>query len=291
MLQTFEDQYVMVNGVRARYWQAGETGTPVLLLPGIGCSVLEWARNIGALAQAHRVYALDMLGDGLTEKPRDAVYTMKNLARFACDFLDAVGEGAAHFIGNSLGGRLVLEVARNEPRRVRSMVLVAAAGVGFDTHIMMRLPSVPLLGALLTRPNRIGLTQLWRLAFYNPAFVTREFVETKLQLARGDGAQAAFLKTLRDFVQPSGFRRAQVEQLQADMRTMYQPALVVWGKQDKPLPVAHADILMNYLPTAELCLFDQCGHFPQIEKADAFNEIVVRFLARNGDESVSRDRR
>lgn len=279
MTGEFEDRFVRVGDVRARYWRAGESGSAVLLLAGIGCSVLEWASNVDALAQRHRVYALDMLGAGLTDKPAEDRYALADLAKFACDFLREMGEPRAHFVGNSLGGRLALECARNHPDRVASMVLVAPAGVGRETHIMMRLPTLPLLGELLTRPSRSGLARLWRLAVYDPALITETFVETKVRLAAAPGAHAAFLKTLRGFVSLGGFFPDQVKALQRDMRTMEMPALVIWGKQDKFLPCAHAEILRAQLPAAEVQLFDECGHMPQIEQSQHFNETVLAFLA------------
>jgi pimeloyl-ACP methyl ester carboxylesterase len=278
MSAEYEDRFVQVGDARARYWQAGE-GPAVLLLGGIGCSVTDWENNIGALAQRHRVYALDMLGEGLTDKPAGDRYALADLARFALDFLEKMGEPRAHLIGHSLGGRLTLECVRIAPDRVQSMVLVAPAGVGMDTHLMMRLPTIPWLGELLTRPNRAGIAQLWRLGVHDPAFVTEELVETKYRLASAPGAQTAFLKTLRGFVAPGGFRRPIVEALQRDLPAMRQPALVIWGKQDRLLPCAQAEILRTRLPDAKLLLFDACGHLPQGERVEGFNKAVLSFLA------------
>ena len=273
------DQFVDVRGVRTRYWKAGNAGSPILLLAGIGCSVLEWRSNIAALAASHRVYALDMLGDGKTGKPEGDHYSIGNLARFTLDFLLSQGEEKAHLIGNSLGGRIALECARIAPSRVTSMVLVAPAGVGNDTHINMRLPTLPWLGELITRPNRKGLRMLWSLAVHDPKFVTDELIEDKYSLASVPGAQAAFLKTLRGFVGLRGFARDQVQQIQAAMPSMRQPALIVWGREDRLLPVDHARILETRLPDTRTIIFDGCGHAPMMEKSAEFNKAVLEFLA------------
>lgn len=278
----YEDRFVRVGDVTARYWQAGDHGSPVILLAGIGCSVIDWEKNIGALAQHHKVYALDMLGDGLTDKPPGERYALKDLAKFTCDFLQAVGEPNAHFVGHSLGGRIALECARRNPERITSMVLVAPAGVGRQTHIMMRVPTLPVIGEVLTRPSRSGLAKLWRLAFYDKAFVTDDLIATKYQLANLPGTQAAFLKTLRGFVSFSGFPQAQVEDVQKDMPATDKPTLVIWGKQDKLVSYSHSEILRVGLPKAEVRLFDKCGHLPQIEHAQAFNAAVVTFLSGIG---------
>jgi pimeloyl-ACP methyl ester carboxylesterase len=92
----FEDRYVSVGGIKTRYWQAGSKGSPIVLLHGIGCSVLDWDQNIASLATSHRIYALDMLGSGLTKKPSGESYTVPRLGR-----------------------------AESAPERVASMVLVA----------------------------------------------------------------------------------------------------------------------------------------------------------------------
>jgi pimeloyl-ACP methyl ester carboxylesterase len=273
-----KDQFVDVQGVKTRFWKAGNEGSPIILLAGIGCSVLEWRNNIEVLAASHRVYALDMLGDGKTGKPEGDHYSIVNLARFTLDFLASQGEEKAHFIGNSLGGRIALECARIAPSRVLSMVLVAPAGVGLDTHINMRLPTVPLLGELITRPNRKGLRMLWNLAIHDPKFVTDELIEDKYSLASLPGAQAAFLRTLRGFVGLRGFARDQVREVQAAMPAMTQPTLVVWGREDRLLPVDQARILEAGLPTCRKIIFEACGHAPMIEKAAEFNKAVLEFV-------------
>ena len=133
MAQETQDRFIDVSGVRTRYWKAGDSGPAVVLLAGIGCSVREWHANIAALAPSHRIYALDMLGAGLTDKPDGNRYSLAQLARFTLDFMSTQGQEHACLIGNSLGGRIALECARLSPERVRAMVLVAPAGVGRKT--------------------------------------------------------------------------------------------------------------------------------------------------------------
>ncbi len=274
-----EDRFVNVGTVRARYWQAGGAGSAVVLLHGIGCSVLEWRGNIAELAQKHRVYALDLLGFGLTAKPASADYSLRGHAQFVFDFMATQGLESAHLVGNSLGGRVALECALMAPERVASMVLVDPAGVGRETHINFRLAAVPVVGELLTRPSRFGLRMLWKLAFYNPAFVTDTLVEDKFNFASLPGAQAAFLKTLRSFLAFGGFPADQVAALHQALPGVKVPALVAWGKQDQLLPVRQADILKRLLPKVEVKLYDRCGHAPMVECAKEFNEDVLRYWA------------
>jgi pimeloyl-ACP methyl ester carboxylesterase len=278
----FEDRYIDVGTFRTRYWKAGSAGSAVVLLAGIGCSVLEWQRNIAALATSHRVYAFDMLGHGLTDKPQKDCYIIADLARFTLGFLAAQGEDSAHLVGSSLGGRIALECARLAPARVKSMVLAGPAGIGRETALTMRLASVPVLGELMPYPSRMGMRILWRPAFYDPLLVTNDFVEAKYALALAPGAHPAVLKTLRNFVSFTGFRIEHVAALQAVMRTMQQPTLIIWGRQDKLVPLDHARILEAKLPRSRTIVLEECGHLPQLEQPRQFNAAVSDFLKHLG---------
>ena len=119
---------------------------------------------------------------------------------------------------------------------------------------------------------------LWKLAFHDPKFVTDELIADKYALASLPGAQAAFLKTLRGFVGLGGFPRVQVQDLRLAMTSMTPPTLVVWGREDRLLPVAHAKILEAALPSQRQIVFEACGHAPMIEKAAEFNKAVLEFL-------------
>jgi pimeloyl-ACP methyl ester carboxylesterase len=142
----------------------------------------------------------------------------------------------------------------------------------------MRLAAVPILGEVITRPSRMGTRMLWQLAFHDPSFLTRDFVETRYALAAEPGAQQAVLRTLRGFVSFGGFRRGQIAALRAAMQSMKQPTLIIWGRQDRLVPADHARILEGKLQRASTILFDNCGHFPQVERPLRFNTAVLDFL-------------
>ena len=276
-----EDHHVHIDGIRTRFWKEGATGTPVLLLHGIACSVLEWRHNLRELAQAHTVYALDLPGHGLTDKPANFPYNIPGLTRFVLGFMDAQGLDRVHLVGNSLGGRLALECARVASARLRSMTLLDPAGMAEKpTLLEFRLATVPRLGEMLTRPNPLGTRMLWRKAFAAPdRFVTDELVHDKCALASQLGAHAAFLRTLRSFVGLGGFEASQVRALQDAMPDLHTPAHVIWGRQDRFVPCAHAEVLRERLPDVRIQIWEDCGHAPMIECADRFNREALSFLA------------
>ena len=102
----------------------------------------------------------------------------------------------------------------------------------------------------------------------------------KFRFASLPGAQAAFLKTLRGFLAFGGFPADQVAALHAALPGIKAPTLVIWGRQDKLLPVKQADILKRLLPRVQVQVFDNCGHVPQVECAQRFNQGVLEFWDR-----------
>ena len=99
--EVFEDRYIKVGDVNSRYWSAGERGSTVILLHGVGCSVEFWEKNITALSQEHRVFAVDVVGFGRTDKP-EVDYTFQFMADFILDFMKTMGIEKASLVGNSM---------------------------------------------------------------------------------------------------------------------------------------------------------------------------------------------
>jgi pimeloyl-ACP methyl ester carboxylesterase len=275
----YDDRYAEVAGVRTRFWQAGHDGQAVVLIHGIACSVEDWEANIGALAQSHRVFALDLVGCGLSDKPGGQDYSLRALARFVLDFMSAIGIDAAHLMGFSMGGRLALECAHMAPERVRSLVLLAPAAIGPDTIINFRLASVKGLGELLTRPSRFGMRMLMRAAFSDPSKISADMLEDRLRRAKLPGAQAAFLIMLRGMVRLGGFHPTIISEVQSWLPSIRKPVLVIWGLQDRFVSSRHAEILRERLPDCTVKLYENCGHLPGIEQAGRLNADATAFLA------------
>jgi pimeloyl-ACP methyl ester carboxylesterase len=161
------------------------------------------------------------------------------------------------------------------------MVLASPAGVDRRGVLLeFRVATLPVIGEWVSKANHLGMRLLWQKAFAAPKpFVTDALVNTKVRFARAPGAHNAFLKTLRSFVDLGGFKPAHVDALHRALPTLRTPALVVWGRDDRVVTVAHAEVLRRLLPVVTVQTFDNCGHAPQVEQADRFNASALAFWA------------
>ncbi|MDB5045023.1 MAG: Pimeloyl-ACP methyl ester carboxylesterase [Deinococcus sp.] len=270
-------EFIQVQSVRTRHVMQGEGG-PVVLLHGIGQSLDDWSDTVPALAQRWRVYAPDLIGFGLTDKP-DVPYSLAGLARFVKHYLKTVGETRpATLIGNSLGGAVAQQYAALYPQEVNKLVLVNSAGFGREVTPALRLLSVPGLGERLLRPDPRNSARTVKALFHDPAFATPER-RSQAQLLAGQPDRArAFLRVARHLGDWRGIHAPWRAALLPQVAQQQLPTLIVWGEQDRILPAKHLDQARRVYPHAQTHLFAHTGHLPQVERADEFNALVQQFL-------------
>ncbi len=278
-VQSPQDQYIKVGNINTRFWAAGDKGTPVIFVHGLGGSIENWVHNIDVLAQHHRVYAMDLVGFGRAEKT-PLTHDLNVLVRLINDFMKTQSIEKASLVGNSLGGGLVLRFAIDFPGKVEKLVLVDNAGMGRGVILDFKVASLPLIGEFLTRPSRKGTARLWKKVVYDSSLVTDELVEESYGLIVLPGASQALLATLRAAINFRGQRADLTGLLISKLGTITAPTLIFWGQQDRILPLAHAHIAAKKIRNARLHIFDHCGHMPQLEHPEEFNKLVLDFLAK-----------
>jgi pimeloyl-ACP methyl ester carboxylesterase len=236
------DKYVKVGSINTRYWQAGDRGSAVVLVHGFPASLECWEKNIDVMAKQHRVYALDWLGSGRTDKT-PLIKDLYELESFFIGFMDTMNIDKASFIGNSMGGGISLMLTTKYPKRVEKLVLVNSAGLGPDVSIFYRLSSLPLLGKLMFgKPTPQSVEKLVKGAFYDAALVTPDFVNLYYELSRLPGAQDALFSIARAGVNVWGQHARYWKPIRKELTNIKTPTLIFWGRQDKVIPVKHAQI-------------------------------------------------
>lgn len=272
------DQYLQVGSVRTRYVEAGG-GESVILLHGIGRSLEDWSENILPLAQQYRVIAPDLVGFGRSDKPA-VRYSVGYLVDFVGQFMDALGIAKANLIGNSMGGAVSIQFALLYPLRVSKLVLVAPAGCGKKISPLLTTCTVPFLGEWLTQPkpnDSSGQRTILKACFHDEQFITDKRLELGHQLSLLPGRQQAFLSTMRNACTWLGASAVFLGETQGRLSEFQQPTLTIWGLQDQILPALYAQNT-KHIVNNQVQLWENCGHFPQIELSQRFNQTVVEFL-------------
>jgi pimeloyl-ACP methyl ester carboxylesterase len=260
-----------VLGFKLHYLEAGR-GAPVVLLHGLGGDGSRWAPNVDSLAKDFQVFALDQIGFGQSDKPL-ANYHTGMLAEFLVGFLKEVGVPKASLVGNSMGAGVALYTAARYPQAVDRIVL--ADGGGFRSPAAGLRPA-PTPEALHRRQIQNSVTreetrEFFRILFHDKSLVTDRMVDDQLQMR----LRSAF--TIAK-IQESG-EKGIGSLTEAEVRAVKAPTLVVWGKYDELANPAGADRLEKTIPGSKKVIIDDCGHMPQLEKADEFNRLVRDFLS------------
>lgn len=277
LLQTLQDQYVKVGQINTRYRTLGDEGTTVILLHGLGGHLELWMDNIVALAQHHRVYAVDLVGFGRSDKPATS-YSLSFLAQFLKDFMNALIIERASLIGCSMGGGVALQFALTFPEKLEKLVLISTIGLGKETALIFRLVAFPVIGELLTHSSRTGVTRSFKQVMYDPTLITEELVENTYQMSVLPGAKRALLSAVRTNAKYFGLSSNNSNPIVNKLTTIAAPTLIIWGQQDRIIPVSHAYVATKNLPNARLHIFERCGHWPSLEYSEEFNNRVLEFL-------------
>ncbi|HEX8162942.1 MAG TPA: alpha/beta fold hydrolase [Pyrinomonadaceae bacterium] len=269
-------RFAEVGGVRVHYLEAGEGGAPaVVLVHGFAASNFVWHDTLVPLAAAgFRVVAPDLVGFGFSGKPREGEYTIEAQARAVVGLMDALGIGSAAVVGSSYGGAVAAVCALDRPERVRRLVLVGAVSNNeIRRWLVARVGSVRGLGevfAPLVLDAR-HLRKRRRLRAHN-ALDGRAYdeprVRAQLRPLKAANTQRAILRTLRQW---------DASRVEREAGRIKQPTLLVWGADDRDVPLRHGERLRALIPGSRLAVFEACAHLPQEERPAEFVRLVADF--------------
>ncbi len=272
-----KDRMIQIGKLNARYWAEGNQGSTVILIHGLGGFIENWWPNIMTLAQQHRVYAVDLPGCGLSDKPADGAYTIQYFVQFIRDFMDALGIEHANLAGHSLGGGIVLQFVLTYPRLVDRMVLMTSAGLGPEVGIQLRLVTLPILGEFLTKPSLKA--SRWHLEgiVYDKSLISDDLVQMDCKYTSLPGFQNGMLKALRSIGNFGGQKRSFYGPIAEKLPTISQPALVIMAREDPLIPIKQMEAARK-IPNSQVKVLDRCGHYPQFEHRQEVDQVLLDFL-------------
>jgi pimeloyl-ACP methyl ester carboxylesterase len=232
-----------------RFWETrAGSGTPVVLIHGLGGSADWWRKNVEALAAAgHLVVAIDLAGFGrnrLFARRTALPLAFSDIAALLVRWIESSFDEPVHLAGNSMGGHIAIHVAAARPDLVRSLTLVNSSGIPFELAPMQHLENL-----IVPRGALSFATILARDAFRSGP--------TAIALS--------FASLLRDDARPM-------------IRRITAPTLLLWGERDPLVPLSYARQLAEMIPGSRLVIVPDAGHIPMWENAEAFNRELIGFL-------------
>ncbi|HKN86045.1 MAG TPA: alpha/beta hydrolase [Nitrospiraceae bacterium] len=267
---------IVVKGNRIAYTESGN-GPPVILVHGFGGSMWQWEYQ-QSLSASYRLITLDMLGAGLSDKPK-IDYTPAQLVDFMRDFLNALQIRQASLVGNSMGAGVVIGMALTYPDRVDKLVLID----GFPDHIRDKVTSPSLRRALGPWPP------LWMVKLGN-WFAGRGTTKTILSEMVYDDqllTPAVVDRSNRNRQRPGLFLplRATVNNLPLwedgfakHIGEIRHPTLILWGEKDAVFPLAVGHHLHDTMPGSAFHIIPHAGHIAMWEQPDVVNPLLSKFL-------------
>jgi pimeloyl-ACP methyl ester carboxylesterase len=264
-----------VNGARVNYVEMGQ-GPPLVFVHGLAGCWQNWLENIPHFARSHRVIAVDLPGFGESDLPLEDI-SIPGYGRFVDAFLGEIGVERASIVGNSMGGFIAAEVAISQPRRVEKLALVSAAGAMTVHHLELtlvkRLSRAFHAGSarvIARRQSIVRRRRLRKMMLYgivrHPELLQPELV---YEIASG-GGKPGFLDAFKAILDYDFSDR---------LPEVKDPTLIVWGRNDRIVPVGGAYRYEELIPDSRRVIFEETGHVPMIERPALFNRVLEDFLS------------
>jgi pimeloyl-ACP methyl ester carboxylesterase len=255
-------------------------GPAIVFVHGLSGSWPNWLEQLPVFARDHRVITMDLPGFGHSPMPTEPI-TISLYARILDSLLETLQVSAATLVGNSMGGFVSTELAIAFPQRVERLVLVSAAGISTFRHrrverIEPYLRRVaPMLAAYTgwTAARSDWMSRRAGLRNLSLGFVTRHPSRLPAPLAaeqiRGAG-KPGFIQALRANIDYP---------IRERLPEIACPTLIVWGEEDKVIPVSDASVFEELIPDSRKVIFEDTGHMAMLERPAAFNELLAEFVA------------
>lgn len=262
---------MQVDGTLTRILQAGLSGEAVILVHGTATRADRWVRNLEPLAEAgFKIYALDLPGHGFAEKSASFDHSVPGYAKFLSSFIEGLDGSKVTIAGTSLGGQVAATFATLHPDKINRVVLVGSMGlVPVGEEMRLRIQA----GA--TNQTRDFIAQKLRRVIADPALVTDSLIEEEFIFNNSPGAADA-LKKLGQYIATDLDKDVVGEKLNELPPDI--PILLVWGDQDKTVPLGTGLAAHKLIHRSKLAVLKGVAHTSYFEDPLSFNHVLIDFM-------------
>ena len=268
-------KFVILDGKKVHYVEKGR-GKPIILIHGFLYHTVMWKKNIDALAEKFKVYAIDLWGWGYSERLKKMEYSFELYGKQVTGFMDALNIKKATLAGQSMGGGISVYVAAHYPERVDRLILVDPAVIPYPMTTIGKIYQFPFVGEFLNAipGNALMENNIKSIWFYDKNKVTEEYTKEVLQPFCIKGSSAGAMYILRNVL-----KEPYVEREANLLAKMSKPTLIIHGREDKAIPLDRSRTLNQLWKGSKLVIFEKAGHSPHEEYPERFNKVAVDFLS------------
>jgi pimeloyl-ACP methyl ester carboxylesterase len=253
------------------------SGDPILFLHGFGANIHTWDKIL-SLQDKHKLILVDLKGAGESPKPRDDDYGIQKQADLVYEIIVKLDLKNLTIVGNSYGGGVALLLAirlcAEKPNRLSSLILIDPGAYKKYLPIHLTILKPPLLGRFILRllGSRGAARLVLRQAYYDDRKITRQQIENYARPFDLPNGRYALVQTARQTVPPN------MEEIEKKYPTISVPTLILWGREDKIMPLKVGELLRQAIPNSKLDVMCHTGHAPQEERPEATIPRIEAFL-------------
>jgi pimeloyl-ACP methyl ester carboxylesterase len=264
---------IEIDGISTHYLVKG-SGEPVILIHGFFFDTNMWNKNIDALSETFRVYAIDLWGFGYSDR-KSLNYGYELYARQLTKFMDKMGIDEAYLIGQSMGGGTIIKFTISNQHRVKKIILVNSAGMPNKLPITGRISNLPKIGELMYGLNNDFIRKiiLGKNFLYNKKLLTNEFFEQLTNFHKIERSSEVMLSITRE-----QFFDTLLSEIKL-LGGMEIPILIIWGREEKSIPLEVGQKLHGLLKNSTFEILKNAGHCSNIDQFEQFNQLALIFLS------------
>jgi pimeloyl-ACP methyl ester carboxylesterase len=273
-------KFTVINGINVHYRDEGNQNDsiPLVLIHGTGASLHTWEGCVEKLKSVNRIITMDLPAYGLTGPNLERNYSIDNYVIFIDQLLEHLKIKKCILGGNSLGGGIAWNYTIAHPEKVKKLILIDASGVSTKAKsipLAFRLARLPLLKNLFlyVTPKFIA-SQSLRNVYADPAKCKQEDVDRYYNLTLREGNRQAFIDKLNT---PPAQNKISL------LKNILHPTLILWGDQDKLIPISAAYMFQELLKNDTLIVLNGVGHVPMEENPIATSKAIQDFISKPGE--------